>query len=240
MLKSGSVETKEDLFFNPLSTEVKDDKFLQQKFVDLSDEFIDYVINAKKNPIGDLDIGENSINLNFEFGSQNQMSTATLDYCSNGLKFCAMKDEENKLQLFGIYTINSPRGMSCGLYYLPNASLENICFIGRLCYHKQSNPHTNKFDDVVIGENVLHFHKQSKKYIDYCKQYFQGDDLIRKIQSPDATIIPFEGNLSIKQMTDLALKMFGVSNNQINVKINDENKIIESIISQINNIEREF
>lgn len=238
MLDQGAITTAEELL--DAIEKVKDDKFLQTKVKRLSDDFIDYVISAPKYPVGTIDIQDNAIDLDFEFGTTNDMSTAALDYCKNGFKFCVMKDGKNRLHLCGIYTINTPRGMSCSLYYLPNASFENICFIGRVCYHMGTNPHINKLgDQKVIDNYVLHLHKQSEGYFDYCMEHYKDNpQLIKKLQGPDAEILYGLECKNIKQLTDIALNIFGVSNEPINVKVTDDKKVIPEIVKEIKSVER--
>lgn len=238
MLNQGAITNTEQLL--DAVDEVKDDKFLQTKIKRLDNSFIDYVISAPKHPVGAIDINDNIIDLDFEFGSTNEMSTASLDYCKNGFKFCAMKDNKGRLHLCGIYTINTPRGMSCSLYYLPNASFENICFIGRVCYHMGTNPHINKLGDKkIINNYVLHLHKQSEEYFDYCMQHYKDDpQLIKKLQGPDAEIVYGVECKNIKQLTDFALKTFGVTNEPINVKVDCDKKVIQEIVKEIEQIER--
>lgn len=238
MLDQGKVTSAEELLESV--DEIKDDKFLQTKIKRLNNDFIDYVISAPKYPIGSIDIDNNVLNLDLEFGTTNNMSTASMDYCQNGFKFFVMKDGKNRLHLCGLYTINTPRGMSCSLYYLPKASFENVCFIGRVCYHKGTNPHINKLGDKkVINNFVLHLHKQSEEYFDYCMEHYKDNpQLIKKLQGPDAEILSGIECKNIKQLTDVALDIFGVTNEPIHVKVDDEKKVVESIVNEICKIER--
>ena len=219
-------------------------KFIQQAPIFLDDETIERILSSKKYKLEGLDIGKNSVDMDFNFGSldKNAVTSNAHDYCKSGISYFVMKNKVDgvaKLEIVALYTHKSMMGTSVGIYYLPKGDPKQICFIARICHHNGSNDHINELNGEVIDKNQLHIHKTSEEYLDHClKTYKTEQELMPKLQSADATVIEGYDNANIKQMTDIAKQMFNISDEMIYVDTSDRRQIVPKIIQEIADIEQ--
>jgi len=129
-----------------------------------------------------------------------------------------------KVELLATYKHKTPKGMSVGLYYLPNGDPNNICFLARVCHHRGTNDHVNMLDGQLIDKNTLHVHITSPEYISACfEKYKDTSELLVKLQSADAKPIKNCKCENIFQMEEIAKSLFNISNEMINIKSEDRN-----------------
>lgn len=201
---------KEDYKVSDTMKVAKDEKYIQSTDQKLSDEFISFLSSSKKYTIGNISSKKQVIDFNLDFGTINKSNNFTAnayDYCQTGVKFLITKNEE-KAYMVALFVKNTPAMKSVGLYYLPDGNFDNICLVKRYCYYN------------------------------YCKEHFSGIDLIEKLQSPDAKIID---NVDIKNniwlLVNYAKQELNVSNEYVNIDINDENEIAIKFVEAIEEME---
>lgn len=226
-----------------------DDKFIQEVPVYLDQEKIDRLWSATKYPI--IGIEAKSCTLpDFEFGTKRQPQeikrfpqTIVYDHCQSGLKFMIAKSKDPNgrpvFDLLATFTLKTPKGMSIGLYYLPDGNMKNICFLGRVCHHMGTNDHQNT-DGTVVDKNQLHIHKITEKYIRHCMQKYGGDkkQLISHLQSADATVVPGFEHCTIRQMADVAREQFNIADVLIAVTDLEQRNLFPQFIDAINENEK--
>lgn len=230
----GAIEL--DFDFKSLLKPIKDEKFIQANLVDLDDETIDRVIFSPKVMLGEVFIEDSVIDINYDFGTLNKDKGFTYyyDLCSKNLMFFAIKNQVNGKTIIEICAtstfVNKTGGYSCSLYYLPKGDFSNIALISRICDHRGTNNHVNS-DGTVIGDDQLHIHKQSEKYISYVKDKYANDKqkMLLALQSPDAQAIYYDCE-NVKQLTDLACEMFSISVvNQLSFLVEDKKQVYTEI-----------
>lgn len=240
--KSGGKGALKTSFAYVSKPEFSDDKFIQDVPVYLDQEKIDRLWKAKKYPI--IGIGIKSSKLpDFNFGSKRIPQSIVYDHCQSGIKYMVAKSKDKNgrpvFDLLATFTLKTPKGMSIGLYYLPNGDTKNICFLGRVCHHMGTNDHINT-DGTVIPKDQLHIHKITEKYIKHCRQKYGGDkkQLISHLQSADAKVIPGYEHCTIKQMADVAKNEFNISDTLIAVTDIAERNLFPQFLDAIQENER--
>ena len=233
--------------------EFSDDKFIQEVPVYLDQEKIDRLWSAKKYPIVGIETKSSQLP-DFKFGSKREPQmqkrfpqSIVYDHCQSGLKFMVAKSKDKNgrpvFDLLATFTLKTPKGMSIGLYYLPDGNMKNICFLGRVCHHMGTNDHKNT-DGTIVDKNQLHVHKITEKYIKQCKQKYGSDkkQLIAHLQSADAKVIPGYEHCTIKQMANVAMDQFNIADTLIAVADLEERNLfpqfIEAIQQNENGMER--
>lgn len=219
-----------------------DDKFIQEVPVYLDQEKIDRLWGAKKYPI--IGFGTKGKDLpDFNFGSKRVPQTIVYDHCQSGIKYMIAKSKDANgrpvFDLLATFTLKTPKGMSIGLYYLPDGNMKNICFLGRVCHHMGTNDHQNT-DGTIVDKNQLHIHKITERYIKHCMQKYGGDkkQLISHLQSADATVVPGFEHCTIRQMADVAKEQFNIADVLIAVTDLEQRNLFPQFIDAINENEK--
>ena len=216
MLKKefGSGCLKKNYHFKITMAKLKStDKFLCSKIVKVDDATVERVIKSKKYLVKGLIIGEDKIeNLSLSFDEKNKFKyNETYFNQDNTAAIFAFKNIVNGKEIVEMCMVKTFRrkdSISVSLYYLPNGSVINSCFIARYCMHK-TNEHKNS-DGTIIPKGVCHMHKASEKYFEYAfKKYRKNEkEFVTKLQSPDAIEKP---NIkSEEQLVQEAMKEFNI------------------------------